>query len=408
MHIIWRGQVAPEPTVPDGADRVAVSVDAALDADGHDLGDRFFDAARRLGSGLSNNGATPAHIKSLTIRVPNVEAFEAALTHMGLLYREALAGNFGDVALVEDVDAVGLDAIAVVPHDDGAPVYKSFNRAALNKQYSPRASVPDTPEILARWREEGIAHQPKRTAELRYGAEESHGIDLFMPKGVDRPPLHVFIHGGYWQALDKRDNGQLTAALVDAGVAVAVVNYTLCPPGTVGSIVSECRQAIAHLTIDAGRHGYDAGRLTLSGHSAGGHLAAMMAATVWPMVDPDLPHDLVKGTVAISGLFDLEPLRHTGINAALGLTRYNAQELSPILCDPISRGPIIAAVGGAESDEFKRQSAAFAKKWIARGTPVQYLEIPDRNHFTVVEALNEPDSPLYEATIGVATRPYEP
>jgi arylformamidase len=405
MHIIWRNEPAREPETPNGATRVAVSVDTVIpdDAAAHDLETLFLDAATRLGAALANGGASPAHIRALTIRVPDATAFEAKLPDMSLLYREALAGNFGDVALVGGAETVGLDAVAFVPAEDENPVYKAFDRAALNAQYSPRASVPETPEILRRWREHGTAHQPKRSAELAYGADHSHRVDLYMPDGVDRPPLHVFLHGGYWQALDKRDNAHLTRELVDRGVAVAVPNYTLCPPGTVGDIVVECRQAIAHLTREAGEHGYDASRLSVSGHSAGGHLAAMMAATVWPMVDPDLPHDLVKGTVAISGLFDLEPLRHTGINAALGLTRYNAQELSPILCDPISRGPFIAAVGGAESDEFKRQSEAFTKRWSARGTPIRYMEVPDRNHFTVVEALADPDSPLFEAALEVAT-----
>jgi len=149
----------------------------------------------------------------------------------------------------------------------------------------------------------------------------------------------------------------------------------------------------------AERNGFDVSRLTVSGHSAGGHLAAMMAATDWPLVDATLPNDFIKGTIPISGLFDLEPLRFTGINAALGLTAETAREASPIHLSAISKGPIVAAVGGAESDEFRRQSKDFVADWGAKGAEISYLEVDGKHHLSVVEAMNDETSPLYKKVV---------
>lgn len=396
MQIEWQGKKAPDATSSTGQ-----LVRAEGHSDKASLEDGFLAAASALGQDLASRGASPAHIEHLTISVPDMNAFLAALSDMDLLYREALGGNSGRVALTTSDGGIGLEAQAIVPPASDEIVFAGLTRAEVNREYSPRATVPEAPDILARWRREGAEFQKSRDAELLYGTSSAKGIDLFLPKikRTQPPPLHVYIHGGYWQALDKRDNGQFGAALLDAGIAFAALNYPLCPPATVGQIVEDCRAALAQLYHQAAEHGYDGTRITISGHSAGGHLVAMLAATDWPSADNHLPADLIKGTVSISGLFDVEPLVHTGLNKALGLSIEQARDLSPIRQNLLSPGPVIAAVGGAESNEFRRQSRDYVTYLEDQGGDAAYLELPGLNHFTVVEALSDTGSDLYKNVV---------
>lgn len=398
MHFTWRDQ--PAPAVQADPDHTAVTASSGP-IDGQTLANSVLDAARALGLDLARQGAAPPHIRTLTITTPDPDAFDAALPEIDLLYREILGGNFGDIALVKG-DSVTFTAVAHVPPASKDPVYLDYDAAKLSMEYSPRVSVPEASQIMAAWRVDGTAHQETRTAEISYGPDSAHTIDLYLPQGVKNAPLHVYIHGGYWQALDKKDNAHLCRKIVEAGIAIAALNYPLCPPASIGDIVTDCRTALAHLYQTADQNGYDADWITISGHSAGGHLVAMLAATHWPQIDPDLPRDLIKGTVSISGLFDLEPLRHIGLNNALRLTENDARTLSPMLLNLVSNAPFVAAVGGAESDEFRRQSQDYADHWRDRRKDIDYLELPDLNHFTVVEALADTHSLLYKKVVEIA------
>lgn len=403
MQIEWTNQSAPEA---DSGNSTLIRAEGRAAAP--NLKDAFLEAAKALGRNLAGQGATPANIEFLTISVPDMAAFQADLTNFDLLYREALGGNSGRVGLIEAPDQVILTAQAVVPPVSDEIVFGGYTRSQLNREYSPRATVPEAPDIMARWRMDGTAHQASRSAELSYGKDPAHGIDLFMPsppsRGTAPPPLHAYIHGGYWQALDKRDNCQFGIPMVEADIAFAAINYPLCPPATVSEIVIACRAALACLYRCAADFGYDAGRITISGHSAGGHLVGMLAATDWPALDDGLPADLIKGTIAISGLFEVEPLVHTGLNKALGLTVDAAKEVSPILLPALPDGPVIAAVGGAESDEFRRQSRDYVDLLTRNGVDAEYLEMPGLNHFTAVEALADPESNLYKTVVKMAFR----
>jgi arylformamidase len=398
MHFSWRSQPAPAVDVKSGYTAVTAT---SGPIDSAPLTEAVLDAARALGRDLAKQGAAPPHIRTLTITSPDTEAFEATLPEIDLLYREILGGNFGEIALLQG-DTLEFSAVAHIPPVSDIPVYMDYDAAELSIEYSPRISVPEAADIMAAWRTDGSGHQVNRSTEISYGPNGAHTIDLFLPEGVETPPLHIYIHGGYWQALDKKDNGHLCKKLVEAGIAVAALNYPLCPPAQIGDIVTDCRNAVAHLYKSAQQHGYDGDWITISGHSAGGHLVAMLASTHWAQIDPDLPRDLIKGTVSISGLFDLEPLRHIGLNNALRLTEEDAKILSPILLNLVSNAPFIAAVGGAESDEFRRQSLDYADHWRDRRKPIEYMELPGLNHFTAVEALADPQSPLYQKVVELA------
>lgn len=253
-------------------------------------------------------------------------------------------------------------------------------------EYNNRARVPENPALMAGWARDSAAyreqHPPRR---LTYGPGPRNVIDLF--EGNSDGPLVVFIHGGYWQALDGSSSSHCARGLNAHGISVAVPTYDLCPIVTVDDIIGEMRAASRELA-KLGRP------LVISGHSAGGHLAACMLATNWQAYDAALPNDLVKAAYAISGLFELEPLVDTSINKALGLDRAAAKAASPLFWSPPAGKVLDAVVGGNEGAEYHRQSRTVADVWGKAGVATRFGVVPDANHFTAIAPLADPDSPM--------------
>lgn len=274
-------------------------------------------------------------------------------------------------------------------------LYRDYDARQLETQYNARASIPDHPLIFARWASRSAEVRKRAFARLdvAYGDGPMETMDIFHPQRVAAPVV-MFIHGGYWRSLDKSDFSDKVSALTDAGAAVALVNYTLCPATTIGGIVDEMRRAVIWLWRNAQGFGGDRYRIQLIGHSAGGHLAASLLATHWQDLGSDLPRCPIQSALAISGVFDLEPLVHTSMNADLRLDLEAAKVLSPYYMRPVCRAPLALAWGALESDEFKRQSRDFAERWRDLGAQVRLLEIPERNHLTVVEDLGRGESDL--------------
>ena len=186
-------------------------------------------------------------------------------------------------------------------------------------------------------------------------------------------------------------------------MTLALPNYGLCPKVGIEDIVKQNLLAIAWLWHYGARYGVNPGRLYVAGHSAGGHLTAMMLAARWNTYMPELPYNLVKGGLAISGVYDLEPLVHAPfVNQDLNLDQVQARRLSPVAIPPATTAPLYTAVGGDESDEFKRQNALIARAW--RYAFAGDIPMPGRNHFTVVEELANPDSALFKGAMGMMNR----
>ncbi|MBI5322495.1 MAG: alpha/beta hydrolase [Bradyrhizobium sp.] len=230
----------------------------------------------------------------------------------------------------------------------------------------------------AAWREK---HPPRV---LRYGSGERHRIDLFA--GNSDGPIVVFIHGGYWQALDASSFSHCARGLNAHGISVAVPTYDLCPAVTVADIITQMRMASRELA----RLGHP---LVVSGHSAGGHLAACMLATDWTAFDAALPKHTVSAAYAISGLFDLPPLLGTSINKAVGLDAVSARAASPLFWTPPAHGSLDAVVGGNESAEYFRQSKTIVEVW-GRGIAARFGTVAGANHFTAIAPLADPGSPM--------------
>ena len=255
-------------------------------------------------------------------------------------------------------------------------------------EYNNRARVPENPAIIAGWARDAQSYRDVRHGRsevLAYGTGERHRIDLFSGDGAGA--IVVFIHGGYWQALDGSFFSHLAGGLNAHGIDVAVPSYDLCPAVTVADIIEEMQSAMRELA-KLGRP------LVVSGHSAGGHLAACMLATDWRALDAALPEQLVTAAYAISGLFDLRPLVSTSINRALALDDAAAKAASPLFWKPPALGSIDAVVGGAESAEYFRQSWIIVDAWSKAGCAARFGAIADANHFTAIAPLADAGSPM--------------
>ncbi len=257
-------------------------------------------------------------------------------------------------------------------------------------EYNNRARVPENPAIMAGWARDAAAYRENHAPRLiRYGPAARHVVDFFPGHGQDngKAPIVVFIHGGYWQALDGSSFSHLARGLNMHNVSVAIPSYNLCPNVTVADIIGEMRSAMAVLARLCER-------LVVSGHSAGGHLAACMLATDWAEFESSLPSDLVTSAYAISGLFDLEPLVTTSINKALGLDEASARAASPLLWKAPRRGSLDAVVGELESAEYHRQSRTIVEVWGKAGLAARFGTVGGANHFTAIAPLGDPDSAM--------------
>jgi arylformamidase len=279
-------------------------------------------------------------------------------------------------------------------------LYREFtDQASLDAAYDPSRTAVDAAAMMAGWQARSVRTLTRLEGQLdvRYGPTVAEHLDLF-PAGSGAP-VHIFIHGGYWRRFAARDFAWVAESLVARGVTAVIVNYALCPDVSLGEIVRQARAAIAWCHANAEHFGGDAGRLTLSGHSAGGHLVAMALATDWPG-SYGLPADLVQRALTLSGLFDLRPFPYTYLQPALQLTTAEVLALSPIDLEPLAETSLTVAVGASESSEFRRQSRDFAAAWQAKGLPCHDAELAGADHFTALDRLFADDSPLLDALVG--------
>ena len=262
----------------------------------------------------------------------------------------------------------------------------------LEAEYNNRARVPTHAAIIAGWERDAAAYREEaatRHRVIRYGETPRQMIDVFAPEKPRPGAMPVlFIHGGYWQMLEPSQFSHLAKGLNAHGISVGIAGYDLCPDVSISQINEQMIKATMALHHD------QQSRIVVSGHSAGGHLAACLAAAAWEDVDAALPENLVAAGLAISGLFELEPLVPTSVNAKLGLDFMDARMLSPRLWLPPVDMTFEAWVGAKESAEYHRQSQGIAAVWSAAGNRTAYVEVPGANHFTVIEGLADSASPM--------------
>ena len=275
---------------------------------------------------------------------------------------------------------------------------QQLDGASLDRQYNNRALVPDFAEHLARWAADSAqARTQPCTLDLAYGAGPSESLDIFPAAGPAKAggaPVLVFLHGGYWRGLDKADHSFVAPTFTQTGACVVVPNYALCPIVTVPQIVMQMVRALAWIWRHVSKYGGDPSRITVVGHSAGGHLAAMLMACQWQRWSADLPPRLVRNALSISGVFELESIRRTPhLKPDLRLTSAQARKASPAwLPSPgvaARRGELYSVAGGDESQAFLLHNKLIRQAWGRRVVPVCEV-VPGLNHFSMLGALAQP------------------
>lgn len=270
--------------------------------------------------------------------------------------------------------------------------------AWLDAQYNNRARVPEAPLHLARWADASRAARegsPSARLDVAYGEAPGETLDIF-PAAAPGAPVLVFIHGGYWRSLAKSDFSFVAPSFVAAGATVVVVEYALCPAVTMEHIALQCARAVAWVWQHAPEFGGDPSRIAVAGHSAGGHLAAMLLSCRWPELAPGLPPQVLAGALSISGLFDLEPLRHTPfLQPDLQLTPASVARLSPAFFRRPRQGVLYTVAGGSESEEFLRQNRLIRDQWGPTAVPVCET-LPGADHFSILANLVDPAGRLHD------------
>ena len=280
-------------------------------------------------------------------------------------------------------------------------LYKGMDAETLEAEYNLVARRgPDFPDLVNRWMARNEIHKQQSGAriDLAYGEGDREKLDFFSG-GNPHGPVIIYIHGGYWQRGDKNMYSFVTEAFIKHGVSVSVLNYNLTPSVRMGQIPPQIRKAVAWNWHHADDLGFSREKVYVMGHSAGGHLTAMMMATHWPEFDSALPADLVKGGIPISGVFELEPIVHTSLNTGPQMDIEEEVRESPTFIPPVTNAPQLVVAGGGETSEFLRQSDDYANKFRSPERAMERYNVPEMDHFDELERLAEEDSVFFEKSM---------
>ena len=279
------------------------------------------------------------------------------------------------------------------------PARAALDPQWLEGQYHLRARHPDWADIVGRWAQASalVRDASPRRLGIHYGPGPDETLDLY-PAATQGAPVLVFLHGGYWRSLDAATHAFLAPSFVADGAMVVIPDYSLCPATTIEQIALQVTRAIAWTWRHAALYGGDPSRIALVGHSAGGHLAAMMLSCRWKDVDPRMPAQPLGGALSISGLYDLEPLRHVpSLQADLRLTPASVRRLSPAFF-PRPKRPLYVVAGGDETDEFLRQNLLIREQWGPTAVPVCET-LAGTHHYNVLHNLADPKGRLHDLAL---------
>ena len=282
-----------------------------------------------------------------------------------------------------------------------AALWHGYDQVALNDQYKASGTrIPNPGDYLDRWRADSEQFRANSACllDVPYGPHPQEHLDVFLSQRPNAP-IHVFIHGGYWYSLTSKEFSFIAKGLAPAGFVAVILNYALCPTVTLAELVRQVRAGIAHVHAHARDWGADPRRLSVSGHSAGGHLVASAMTTDWAAFSPGRPDDMVKAGLSLSGLYDLEPIRLSHVNEHLRLDTDQAAALSPCKHLQHARGALSMAVGGRESEQFHWQQEHFGSVWAERtGAAPRIVDLPGHHHFSLLDELADPHGVLARET----------
>jgi arylformamidase len=268
-------------------------------------------------------------------------------------------------------------------------IYKHYDKTTLDYQYNTRLQVPDFARYFEEWerRSEETAKQYAFRRNAHYGDHPRERLDIFPSLSPNSKTL-IFIHGGYWQKLDKDLFHFMAAAFVPYHITTVFITYPLAPEASMDKIVISCKNAVQWVRSNISQYNGDPNELYIAGHSAGGHLVAMLISKEWDGIET------IKGVCAISGLFNLLPIQLSELNEVLRMDEETAMRNSPVRMEPFISCPVIVAVGDEESDEFKEQSEELYNCW-GKIAPVQLLKLPGINHYSIADEFGKNNSLLH-------------
>ena len=278
---------------------------------------------------------------------------------------------------------------------DSMAIYRDLDQATLDRLYNPRLHTPSAPDTIARYtaRSRDVAARFQCVRDLSYGDDPKERLDLVLPAAEPKAaPVLLFVHGGQWQLLSKDDSLFPAPPFVERGVIFAAMSFGSVADVPLETLVTRTRKALSWLIANVSLYGGDSGQVVVIGHSSGAHLAAMMAVTA---------ASALKGVVLVSGLYDLEPVRLSYRNEVLKLDATRAGALSPLRHLPTKGCPAVVATAETDTVEFVRQGAEFANAWANRVAPATRLHVMGQDHFTLIETLADPASPLGEAALAL-------
>ena len=279
--------------------------------------------------------------------------------------------------------------------------YRGMSRAELDREYRVTAKIPDPRAVMSRItaQSELFRQQHPGLLDVRFGPTVAEALDLFIPlRSIRRAPVHLFVHGGYWYQFPKAHWSVIAHGLTEAGVLVAVCDYSLCPSVTVTEITRQVRAAVAWLYGNIAAYGGDPDQIHLSGHSVGGQLATMAALAPWADTY-DIAQDVVKSVLAISGVFDLRPVQQCYVQDFVKLSDHEVDTLAPHTNARRTAALLHCAVGDGETDEFVRQSADFLAAWRAVGNEGESEVLPGVDHLTILDQLAQPHGRLCQLAL---------
>jgi arylformamidase len=283
---------------------------------------------------------------------------------------------------------------------DGDLVFGEYTQADLDAQYDNGATVPSVDDIVAccEAMSEAVRAKYDHSLDIPYGPSGMEKLDIIRPTNKGRALVNIFIHGGFWMRRDKNDYGFIAKPFTGCGAITVVMNYALTPSVDLDEVVRQCRAAVAWAHGNIAEHGGDPNKIFVSGNSAGGHLVAMLMATDWPAYG-SLPKEALKGGVALSGIYELLPIQKYFINDTLNLSDAEVERNSPLNLSPATNAPVIFAVGGIETDEFKRHTREITDNWEKKGGSCYFMGSPGKHHFSIVDDFVGPKSDICKASL---------
>jgi arylformamidase len=273
-------------------------------------------------------------------------------------------------------------------------IYKQYNQQELDLQYNNRFHVPDFEKYLNRG--ESLSRQAEKkykpVKDLAYGDSPRECLDIFPSPNPGSKTL-IFIHGGYWQRLDKSLFHFVADSFINYGITTVLINYLLAPAAKMDRIVLSCRKAVSWVYKNIAQWNGDPDQIYIAGHSAGAHLATMLITNE----GNQSKQNFIKGICAISGLYNLIPIQLSNINDAIQMDKEMAIRNSPVFMNPAESCSLLLTVGDEETTEFKDQSSELHNKWKNKIQSVKLETIPGLNHFSIIDSVYETDSVLHQS-----------